>query len=240
MPRSALGLEHVSLEPFHVTIAGGEHVLVVGTPRSGRTTVLERLRDGWLSARPDGAVWSADGVAELAAVLAGGDRAPHLLAIDDADHIDDEAGHLARLIALGHRGLNIVAAVRPDLARGRFGHWTSALARHRTGIVMTAASADADLVGVVEALRSPIDPRPGLAWVIHGGRSTLVQVAAGTRESSRDRPLRAKVRSASPGRSAAERDADLGGGQRTTGQGVPAQPYENESPISATTTPACR
>ncbi len=50
--------------------------------------------------------------------------------------------------------------------------------RSRTGLVATGGSdLDGDLLGAVLPRRTPIAPRPGLMWLVDGGRSRLVQVA---------------------------------------------------------------
>ena len=86
-------------------VPDGEHVLVAGPPRSGRTTALHRLVTSWVEARPGEQVVSVSSrrrallpqlpdrrgggrPAAVAAVEAAVGR-PCLLVVDDAEHVDD-------------------------------------------------------------------------------------------------------------------------------------------------------
>ena len=103
---------------------------------------------------------------------------PVLLVIDDAEAVDDPTGRLAALAAGARPGTSIVATGRADALRQMYGHWTAVVRRSRMGLVFTGGSdLDGDLFGVVLPRRTPIPPRPGLAWVVAGGPPRLVQVA---------------------------------------------------------------
>ena len=102
---------------------------------------------------------------------------PHLVVVDDADHISGGEQFLHRLH--GAKDVTVIASVDPLSLRMSFDHWTQQLRKSQTSILMSeCAATDADLVypGRLPAL--PIEPRPGLAWVISGGATTLVQIAA--------------------------------------------------------------
>jgi S-DNA-T family DNA segregation ATPase FtsK/SpoIIIE len=72
----------------------------------------------------------------------------------------------------------IIAAGKPDSLRQSYGHWTSVVRRSRLGLVTTAANdLDGDLLGAMLPRRTPIDPRPGLVWLVADGDVTLLQVA---------------------------------------------------------------
>jgi S-DNA-T family DNA segregation ATPase FtsK/SpoIIIE len=101
-----------------------------------------------------------------------------LLAIDDAELVDDIGGALAALAASRRSGLMIVATGKPDSLRQSYGHWTGVVRRSRLGIVTAASSdLDGDLVGVILPRRLPIPARPGLAWLVSDGDAVLAQVA---------------------------------------------------------------
>ncbi len=53
-----VGVDFLSLAPATLIVPDGEHVLVAGPPRSGRTTALIRLAESWRQAHPDGAVYA--------------------------------------------------------------------------------------------------------------------------------------------------------------------------------------
>jgi len=101
-----------------------------------------------------------------------------LIAVDDAELVDDVGGALAALSASRRPGLMIVATGKPDSLRQSYGHWTGVIRRSRLGLVMAASSdLDGDLVGVVLPRHTPIPVRPGLAWLVSDGDAVLAQVA---------------------------------------------------------------
>jgi DNA segregation ATPase FtsK/SpoIIIE, S-DNA-T family len=187
-----VGIEFHSLEPARLTVPDGEHVLVAGPPRSGRSTTLIRLADSWrdahpggitccvaplsrspLAARPDAVGWE-DVVAVAEAV---GEGCPCLVLVDDAERVDDASGAVAALVADRRPGLLVIAAGRPDALRVQYGQWTNVIRRSRTGLLMSScADTDGDVLGELLPRRPPIPPRPGLAWVVSGGVRALAQV----------------------------------------------------------------
>ncbi|MFT3852247.1 MAG: hypothetical protein QM733_05865 [Ilumatobacteraceae bacterium] len=185
------GLGFDSGEPVDLEVPDGEHVLIVGPARSGRTTALWRLVDAWREANPAG--WSAILVsrqrgnerpgthADLAELLAGlPSDGPALIAVDDAELVADHAGAptLGSLAASRRPGLAIVAAGSADALRQSYGHWVGVIRRSRLGVVLAAASdLDGDLLGAPLPRRRPIPARPGLAWIVSGGELQLIQLA---------------------------------------------------------------
>ncbi|HVE18066.1 MAG TPA: FtsK/SpoIIIE domain-containing protein, partial [Ilumatobacteraceae bacterium] len=173
----------------NLDVPDGEHVLIVGPPRSGRSTALQRIVRAWAEANPDG-WWRVVAPRRtllderhrhrsLAAIF---DDIPPcgrvLIAVDDAELVDDIGGVLAALSASRRPGLMIVATGKPDSLRQSYGHWTGVVRRSRLGLVMAASSdLDGDLVGVVLPRRMPIPPRPGLVWLVSDGDAVLAQVA---------------------------------------------------------------
>ncbi|MCU1400714.1 MAG: putative FtsK/SpoIIIE family protein [Acidimicrobiales bacterium] len=184
-----VGIGFDLLQPAVLPVAAGEHVLVIGPPRTGRSTALRTIAAQWQRAHRDGWVGCVaprrscarvgSVFADIAELLAAApaDR-PVLVAVDDAELVDDAGGSLAARIALRADGFTVVAAGRPESLRASYGHWTTAVRRSRLGIVMAAANElDADLLGAVLPRRLPIAVRPGLAWLVAEGERHLVQLA---------------------------------------------------------------
>jgi S-DNA-T family DNA segregation ATPase FtsK/SpoIIIE len=192
-----LGIDFTSGEPFAMEVPDGEHLLLIGTPRSGRSSGLARIAAAWSVAHPGGWVGAivprrstfprqladrsaSDSTAiaalldELTAHLA---IAPTLLIIDDAEAVDDASGRLATLAARGS-GLFIAAAGRPDALRQTYGHWTGVVRRSRLGLVATGGTdLDGDLLSVRLPRHSPVADRPGLWWIADSGAVRLMQMA---------------------------------------------------------------
>lgn len=195
-----LGVGFNTGEPLALEVPDGEHLLLVGNARTGRSTGLARTAVAWSQAHPGGWVGviiprrsafplhladrSARDCTAIAALL---DEltehlvrcadAPALLVIDDAEVVDDANGRLAGLASRGS-GLCIAAAGRPDALRQSYGHWTGVLRRSRLGMVATGGTdLDGDLLSTLLPRRSPIPARPGLWWVADNGPVRLMQVA---------------------------------------------------------------
>jgi S-DNA-T family DNA segregation ATPase FtsK/SpoIIIE len=206
----AVGLDADRCEPAYLHVPDGDHVVIAGAARTGRTWALGRVVDAWRDAHPTGEVMTLDrGTIERLSVggklvgKVGGEVGgrPLLLAIDDADRLDDPSGVLGRLVADHRPGLMIAATVHLDVARSLYGHFTRALARSRCGIVLTApGEIDGELLGTTLPRRTLIAPRPGLGWLVDTAAPRLVQLAGrlpACPESSRW-PAANSVRSSGP------------------------------------------
>ncbi len=186
-----VGVDFESLAPAVLAVPDGEHVLVAGPARSGRSGALARLATSWRSAHPGGDVHvvaparrsplvSWPEVVDVAAAVDAVGRSPAgrpcLLVVDDAERVDDPRGALAALIAERRHGVLVLAAGRPDALRAH-GHWTSVVRRSRTGLLLSScADIDGDLLGELLPRNPPLPARPGLAWVVGGGRRALAQI----------------------------------------------------------------
>jgi S-DNA-T family DNA segregation ATPase FtsK/SpoIIIE len=190
-----IGIDFIGGSHAFVEVPDGEHLLVLGPARSGRSATLTRLAFAWRGAHPVGWVgallprrsgfdegladWvgtgptcSADLVAHVPSDVAA------LLLVDDAELLDDPGGRLTALAGSGRVTLTIAAAGRADALRQTYGHWTAVVRRSRLGIIHAGGGElDGDLLGCQLPRRAPIAPRPGLAWVVAHGRQQLVQVA---------------------------------------------------------------
>ncbi len=185
-----VGTAFDTLDAAVLNVPDGEHVLVAGPARAGRTTTLVRLAAAWGDANPGRLVhvvaprpspcWPPDLVTRLDVALdaVSGDQ-PALLLVDDAEHIADPGDRLATLLAERRPGLLVAAAGRPDALRSLFGHWTTIVRRSRIGILAAACTdIDGDLLGELLPRRRPLPARPGLAWVVDGLGRRLVQVGS--------------------------------------------------------------
>lgn len=175
-----LGVGERDLQEVAVEVGSGEHMLVLGPSRSGRTSTLHRLADGWRRLHPTGCVIGIEGRVPARRQLAAGLDAscPTLLVVDDAELVDDADGTLQHALASASADVTVLAAARPDALRGAFGHWTSIVRRSRLGLVLgPAGDLDGDLLGCMLPRAWPIRPRPGLGWLVQRGEARLVQVA---------------------------------------------------------------
>jgi len=189
-----IGIDFDSLDVVRLDVPDGEHVVVLGPGRSGRSTVLSLLAAAWSAA---GAGWLGV-VAPRRSAITGvhlppdavvsrhvGDvldacpgAGPALVVVDDAELVDDDGGRLAALVVARRPGLVVAAAARPEALRHAYGHWTAGVRRSRLGLVMTGAQdVDGDLLGASLPRRPPLAPRPGLAHLVADGATSLVQVA---------------------------------------------------------------
>jgi DNA segregation ATPase FtsK/SpoIIIE, S-DNA-T family len=186
-----IGLRFDDLSVATMRLAASDHLLVLGPPRSGRSTALAHIGAVWSEAYPAGRVWVLCGtnrsaladhpgrlpsVAELCAALEADPDHQHLVLIDDAERIADANGALARLASDDTRTAMFVAAGRADALRGMYGHWTEPIRRGRLGVVMVGEP-DGELLATSIPRRCPVAARPGLAWMLDGGEPALVQLA---------------------------------------------------------------
>jgi DNA segregation ATPase FtsK/SpoIIIE, S-DNA-T family len=191
-----VGIGFDTLQPVTLDVPEGDHLLVIGPARSGRSHALLRLATCWRDAHPDGVVVVVtprrsplsgaefgERVVDLEAALARveellGDGTRVLLAVDDAELANDGGGRLATLLAAAPHGFTVAVAGRADAMRATYGHWTAAVRRSRRGIVMAGAhDADVDLLAATLPRWRPLPPRPGLCWIVGDGQPVLAQVA---------------------------------------------------------------
>jgi S-DNA-T family DNA segregation ATPase FtsK/SpoIIIE len=186
-----IGLAHDDLRPAMFEVPHGEHLLVVGPARSGRSEVLAGLRRSWSQARPDAAqvvitprrlssealgLAVRDAVVQVEEELGAG--RPVLFVIDDADLVADAGGVLAATATAHQPLLTMAVACRPDSVRSSYGHWAASLRRHRRGVLMASCDElDGDLLGATLPRHLPVASRPGLCWLVGDGSARLVQAA---------------------------------------------------------------
>ncbi len=200
-----VGIDAADLGVASLVCHPGEHVLVAGPPRSGRSTVLAHLvsstaaagarvlvfspadagpavRAAQSAAAPASGVATIRSIPELAAQLAGvaDDGRSTVVAIDDVERVDDPDGTL--VAALCAPGVLLLAAGRADALRSAYGHWTRAVRAARLGVLLDPdVDLDGDLLGVRLPRRWPVAPAPGRGFVVANGSAHLAQLAQGAR-----------------------------------------------------------
>ncbi len=187
-----VGVDVAAGAPAALTVPEGDHVLIVGGSRSGRSTLLGRLAVAWREAHPHGRVVavlprrSAFPVAVADRVVRRGGQVdvlevrdgPWLVVVDDAELIDDASGSLGRWVAARTGDCTVMAAARADALRHQYGHWTGGIRQGRVGLVAAAnADSDGELLGAMLPRRVPVRVRPGLWWVLDHDGPRLAQVA---------------------------------------------------------------
>jgi S-DNA-T family DNA segregation ATPase FtsK/SpoIIIE len=191
-----LGIGDDSLEPAGFELFEGDHALISGPPRTGRTTALlvvaevvsrlypeldlvgvavrrSALRDCAALAR---LVSTPAELADLATELRASEKTTVLL-IDDADTVDDPARALSDLFAAPLSNLHAIVAGRNDAMR-TLGHWSVGVRRSRTGLLLQPElQVDGTLLGVTLPRRPAPPVRPGCGYRVDPGGFELLQVA---------------------------------------------------------------
>ena len=183
-----LGLNDDTLAPTGLTLYPGEHALILGPARSGRTSALALLTSVAANA---GARVVAFGLADTPQTeclsvqqaftdleeLFAQTGPPTLVLIDDAETVPDPDGTLKALAAEPRPGLHIVAAGRADRLRTAYGHWTAEIRFSRTGVLLQPTPLDGDLFTIQLPTRPTLPTIPGRGYLIQNGHPTVIQIA---------------------------------------------------------------
>jgi S-DNA-T family DNA segregation ATPase FtsK/SpoIIIE len=195
-----IGVADRTLDPCALVLHDGDHALVVGPPRSGRSTTLCTLALGALDAgRRHGTPIAVIALAGRASPLTGvtgitvalsigslvraaagcGRVGAVLVLVDDADTIDDPDGALTALIAASSPQVHVVAAGRADRFRTAYSHWAFGLRSSRCGLTLQPdPELDGDLWGVRLPRHPTTERHPGRGYLVLEGEIEHVQVAA--------------------------------------------------------------
>ncbi len=188
-----LGLGVASVATAGVVLHDGEHLLVAGPARSGRSTTLTTMVEAWRGIYPDGWVGTVRprrnaALANCDATIDGSLRdvvseatlhpdQPRLIVVDDAELVDDDGG-LQALLATAPAGLHVIAAGRPEALRAAYGHWTGVVKRARKGVLLGAIhDLDADVLGVMLPRHRPAHAPIGRGYLVADGQVEAVQLA---------------------------------------------------------------
>jgi DNA segregation ATPase FtsK/SpoIIIE, S-DNA-T family len=191
-----VGIANTTLEPFCLRLHAGEHAVVAGPARSGKSILLAAVASVVSQARPDctllglvgrsspplaagpGGVRLLGSEDELvSAVEEAAGRGPVLVLVDDAQQVADPTGSLERLLGSCGPHVHAIVAGRGDELRQAFGHWTQSVRKSRTGVVLKVAQpADGDAIGANLPFARSYDARPGRGFAAVDGDAELVQV----------------------------------------------------------------
>ncbi len=188
----AVGDRDLSLSPLR--LHRGEHALILGPARSGRTNALAAVAavcgercvivgEGPRSENELAARAGCDpvGAESLAEVVSSG---PMVVLIDDCLNVADPDGQLAALVASPPPGVHIVASARPDRYRSAYGHWAAEIRSSRVGILLKPDPIDGDLLGVTLPARLELPNIAGRGVMVADSEFEVVQVVyAGSPQS---------------------------------------------------------
>jgi S-DNA-T family DNA segregation ATPase FtsK/SpoIIIE len=175
----------------------GEHALVAGPARSGKSTTLLTIAAACRASRPGITVAAVagprsplrhdplvdevvppSGVGERLGPLVEGVHGPVLVLVDDAESLDDVGGVLDRLSTSDRPDLLFVAAGRNDGIRSGYSHWTRPLRRSKLGVLLRPdVDLDGDILGAQLPRRAPVAMVTGRGYLASSGEVDLVQVA---------------------------------------------------------------
>jgi S-DNA-T family DNA segregation ATPase FtsK/SpoIIIE len=196
-----IGVAERTLSAAGLLVYEGEHALVTGPARSGRSTALRTVAAACRAGGRDVRVIavagprsplaardaSIDDVVPPAAVGdkllplvddAGAAGRLVLVLVDDAESVDDSGGVLERLSTSDLPGLLFVAAGRNDGVRTGYSHWTRPLRRSKLGVLLRPdVDLDGDILGASLPRRAPVAMVPGRGYVVNSGEAELIQVA---------------------------------------------------------------
>lgn len=193
-----VGIGDDTLAPVGFELFEGDHALVTGPPRAGKTTALlvaasvvarlypgvellgvalrrSALRDCGALARLAGSPEELEALLDDRRLRAG--DGVKLLLIDDADAIEDPRRALTDLLSATGLGVHALIAGRPDTFRA-LGHWSSGARRSRTGLLLAPdPQMDGALLGATLPRRPAPPTRPGCGYLVRPAGFELVQVA---------------------------------------------------------------
>ncbi|MGH2894576.1 MAG: FtsK/SpoIIIE domain-containing protein, partial [Solirubrobacteraceae bacterium] len=190
------GIGDETLEPAGFELYEGDHAMIAGPARTGRTTALLVVAEVLSRLYPDiplvGVATRRSALRECAALsrmittpeelgefipeLRDAERL-HVLLVDDADVVDDPTRGLSDLFAAPRANLHAIVAGRTDALK-TLGHWSVGARRARTGLLLQPdVQVDGPLLGVTLPRRPTPPVRPGCGYRVDPGGFELVQVA---------------------------------------------------------------
>jgi S-DNA-T family DNA segregation ATPase FtsK/SpoIIIE len=171
--------------------------MIAGPARSGKSSLLLAIAESLRGRVP---VWGACDRRSplidsplLERVAVGANDLPELLAaarlhtgplvimIDDAERFEDDDDAIANLLESAPSELHIIAAGRSDDLRSMYGHWSKAIRKARSGVLLQPnADYDGDLLGASIPRRSPVAMTPGRGYACLPTGAALIQAASPT------------------------------------------------------------
>ncbi|MGH9209960.1 MAG: FtsK/SpoIIIE domain-containing protein [Acidimicrobiales bacterium] len=195
--RIPVGIAETHLGPAELVAYQGEHALISGPARSGKSTALLTVAAVCRQARPEltvigvagprsplGSDPLVDQVVTPAALgdelmpLVDGTSGAVLVVLDDAEAIDDVGGVLDRLSSTDRPDLLFVAAGRNDGIRTGYSHWSRPLRRSKLGVLLRPdVDLDGDILGTKLPRRAPVGMVAGRGYAVNSGDVELIQMA---------------------------------------------------------------
>ena len=197
--RLPVGIGESDLEPAYLEVYEGEHVLVAGPARSGKSSMLlgiaallkgsaaasgEPLQIWGLCGRrsPLGSSPLLDRVAvgeeSVAPLIAAArvHRGTLVLLIDDATEFADDDSSISDLLSGQVHGLLTIAAGRAEDLRSLYSHWTKAVRKARCGVLLQPdIDYDGDLLSARIPRKAPVAVTVGRGYAVSGGNVAFVQ-----------------------------------------------------------------
>lgn len=193
--RIPLGVADDDLDVAWLSLHDGDHVLVAGPPRSGKTAALATFADVVRRADPAcvlmgiceprsalqrvdafDAVGTFEELEHIVVAAPTDDRRWYVL-VDDATAVED-GGALTATLRGTRPGLHVIAAARTDDVRAAYGHWLRLVRQSRIGVLLQPdLAADGDLVGVRLPRRVSVPLVPGRGFLVSEGSAALVHLA---------------------------------------------------------------
>ena len=190
-----LGIDDRTLRPTGWLLGPGDHGLITGPARSGKSTALAAIAELVAKLGTDVAIHGValrrsplrnspylDSVAtaptdwarQIDRVAGSGSAA--ILLLDDADALIDDDGRLAALLSERRDNVWCIAAGRADVLRTMYGHFTNELRRSRCGLALRPnVDLDGDLWHTPLPRRQRQPFGPGRGYVVADGEAVLVQ-----------------------------------------------------------------
>jgi DNA segregation ATPase FtsK/SpoIIIE, S-DNA-T family len=190
------GIGDETLEPAGFELYEGDHAMIAGPARTGRTTALVVVAEVLSRLYPEiplvgvatrrsalrecaalsTVITAVEDLGELVTELRDAERL-HVLLVDDADVVDDPTRGLSDLFAAPRANLHAIVAGRTDALK-MLGHWSVGVRRARTGVLLQPdVQMDGQLLGVTLPRRPTPPVRPGCGYRVDPGGFELVQVA---------------------------------------------------------------
>jgi S-DNA-T family DNA segregation ATPase FtsK/SpoIIIE len=191
-----VGITESALAPALLRVYPGEHVLISGPQRSGRSGLLNAIASLFAMTAPEvglsvvatrpsplrmldvsRVITDADQLPEaLTAVTEAGGR--QVVLIDDADSLDDPDEAIVKLLKQRLPDVHLIVAGRADTLRSAYGHWTQQVRRSRCGVLLRPdIDMDGDLLGVRLPRRTPVPVTIARGWLVNDGVAELIQAA---------------------------------------------------------------
>jgi DNA segregation ATPase FtsK/SpoIIIE, S-DNA-T family len=191
-----VGITESALAPALLRVYPGEHVLVAGPQRSGRSGLLCAIASlltitapdvglTVVATRPsplrmlDGSrmITDADQLPDaLTAVTEAGGR--QVILIDDAETVEDPDEAIITLLKQRLPEVHLIVAGRADTLRSAYGHWTQQVRRSRSGVLLRPdVDMDGDLLSVRLPRRTSVPITIARGWLVNDGTAELIQAA---------------------------------------------------------------